>query len=103
MDETLIHTFDFQESNIGFYKRPLLDEFINEMEKHFEIVIFTAACRSYANRVLDKIDPDNKFSHRLYREDMKLYNGDYIKDISILGRDLSKVIIVDNMKENFTA
>jgi hypothetical protein len=34
----------------------------------FEFVVFTAALSVYAKPVLDRIDPNKKFAHRLYRE-----------------------------------
>ena len=43
-------------------------EFIVEMEQYFEVVIFTAAVQEYADWILDKIDPQKKISHRLYRK-----------------------------------
>lgn len=43
MDETLIHTFDCRETNVGFYKRPFCSEFLKDMAQDFEIYIFTAA------------------------------------------------------------
>lgn len=47
--------------------------------------------------VLDKIDPQNKFiHHRLYRDSCMPVNNNYIKDLSVLGRDVDKTIIIDN-------
>lgn len=51
--------------------------------------------------MLNQLDPNNHISYRLYREHTKLTDGAYIKDLSLLGRDLSKTLIVDNVKENF--
>ena len=40
-------------------------------------------------------------SHKLYREHTVQHGNSYVKDISRIGRDLSKMIIVDNKAENF--
>jgi CTD small phosphatase-like protein 2 len=39
--------------------------------------------------------------HRLYRYHASINKSTYVKDISKLGRDLSKTIIIDNVWENF--
>ena len=38
---------------------------------------------------------------RLFRNHTTIISRDFIKDISKLGRDLSRVSIVDNMSQNF--
>lgn len=51
---------------------------------------------------MDSLDNGKElFNYRLYREHTSRIGN--IKDLSLLGRDLSKVIIVDNLEENFSA
>ena len=77
-------------------------EFLEELSKYYEIVIFTAAVKDYADTVLKFLDENNAYiAHRLYREHTTVTNRTYLKDLSKLGRDLSKVIIVDNASDNF--
>ena len=71
------------------------------MGKYFEIVIFTAAAEDYANIVLKELDKNNFISYKLYRKHINQNNGVFIKDLSKLGRDIKKVCIIDNNKENF--
>ena len=100
LDETLIH---FEEETEGgqFLLRPYSNIFLEKLSKHYEIVIFTAAVKDYADWILDRIDNKNLISYRLYRKHTVLQNGVYLKDLSKLGRDLTKTIIVDNHSENF--
>ena len=37
------------------------------MSKLYEIIVFTASQKLYADKVLDLIDPKNRITHRLYR------------------------------------
>lgn len=72
------------------------------MKKIYEIIVFTASTKEYADIILNLLDPkDEYFSHRLYREHISLSNKDIIKDLSKLNRDLSKTIIIDNLHTNF--
>ena len=47
------------------------------------------------------MDPMRYITYRLYRQHTIQIGSVYIKDLSKLGRDLKKVIIVDNMPANF--
>lgn len=71
------------------------------MAKLYEVVIFTAAMQDYADWVLDQIDKPKHIKYRLYRQHALPYGNVFVKDLSRLGRDLKKMIIVDNVAENF--
>lgn len=71
------------------------------MTKHYEIIIFTAAVKEYADNILDAIDEKKRISHRLYREHTRIEDYVSIKDLSMIGRDLSRSIIIDNIASNF--
>lgn len=57
--------------------------------------------QDYANFILDILDSKKVIKQRLYRDKTICRDSIYIKDLSILNKDLAKVIIVDNMPENF--
>ena len=80
------------------------------MSEIYEVVIFTAAMQDvsinhltlqYADWVLDQIDKDKCITYRLYRQHALPYGPVFVKDLSRIGRDLAKTIIVDNVAENF--
>ena len=102
LDETLI-SFRFGENQRGILKmRPGLFDFLKNVKNKYEIIIFTAGTQEYADPILDTIEKRGKFfAKRLYRQHTILMNNIYIKDLTRLGRDLSKIIIVDNMPQNF--
>ena len=101
LDETLVHYVE-EESRAYVQVRPYTDHFLTEMGKYFEIVIFTAAAEDYADIVLNELDKNNAIDYKLYRKHTEQINGVFIKDLSKLGRDINKVVIIDNNKDNFS-
>jgi len=77
-------------------KRPHVDQFLEAMAEMFELVVFTASLSVYANAVIDKLDPKRLINRRYYRQSCLPKSGSYIKDLQIVCRDLSKVVIIDN-------
>ena len=106
LDETLI-SFKFTKISMGIGKlilRPGLEEFLEEVQKFYEIIVFTSGTKDYADAILSIIEQKNNskyFDGFLYREHTFLMGKKYIKDLSKLGRDLSKTIIVDNLPHSF--
>ena len=101
LDETLVH-FVYTPSGGIFLIRPYCLQFLEEMSKIFEIIIFTAALKDYADSILDILDPHKKFiKYRLYRQHTSVCGITFCKDLSKIGRDLEKSLIVDNLPDNF--
>ncbi|KAM7264873.1 hypothetical protein ACFE04_002556 [Oxalis oulophora] len=118
LDETLVHStadpppkrYDFvvkpkiDGEMMTFYvlKRPGLDEFLEELSSRYELIVFTAGLREYATLVLDRIDVKGVISHRLYRDSCSQVEGKFVKDLSETGRDLDKVVIVDDNPNSYS-
>jgi CTD small phosphatase-like protein 2 len=104
LDETLIH-FKPNPNNeeSGTIKiRPYLYQFLDNVKKYYELVIFTAATQEYADPIINALENNKKyFDYRLYRIHTIIIDNDFVKDLSKLGRDLSKTLIVDNMEQNY--
>ena len=105
LDETLIH-FKANPNNeeSGTIKiRPYLYQFLDSIKKYYELVVFTAATQEYADPIINALEYNKKkyFDYRLYRIHTIIIDNDFVKDLSKLGRDLSRIIIVDNMEQNY--
>ena len=104
LDETLIHfkVNPNKETSGVLQLRPYIYEFLDSVKQYYELVVFTAATQDYADPLIDAIEEKKKyFDYRLYRIHTTIINNDFVKDLSKLGRNLSKVIIVDNMPQNY--
>jgi|LauGreDrversion4_2_1035121.scaffolds.fasta_scaffold557712_1 CTD small phosphatase-like protein 2 len=71
------------------------------MSNYYELVVFTAGLKDYADWILNDFDKQGLISYRLYRHHTRFRSGVYVKDLSKLGRSLTKTIIIDNIQENF--
>jgi len=116
LDETLVHSsfqptavFDFQIQvqiegmchDVYVAKRPYVDEFLERVAKKYEVVIFTASLAKYANPVLDNLDPNGTIHARLFRDSCVPHGSQFVKDMSILGRDITRACIVDNSPSSY--
>ena len=100
IDETIVHSLNLP-FGLYFLLRPGVIAFLEEMSKLYEIIIFTSSPKVYADGILNKIDIDNDYiSHRLYKDHVVFEKGKSVKKLNMIGRDLNKIIFVDNMKSN---
>ena len=84
--------------------RPYLRECLAQCASKYQVGIFTASHREYADAVIDLIDPDKKLvQFRLYREHcFKTKEGIFVKDLRVIrNRLLKDLILVDNSVYSF--
>ncbi|KAI1728429.1 NLI interacting factor-like phosphatase domain-containing protein [Ditylenchus destructor] len=116
LDETLVHSSFRPVKNADFIipveidnvvhqvyvlKRPYTDEFLERIGTLFECVLFTASLAKYADPVADLLDKKGIFRSRLFREACVFFEGNYVKDLDRLGRDLKNVLIIDNSPASY--
>ncbi|KNZ61734.1 hypothetical protein VP01_1365g4 [Puccinia sorghi] len=116
LDETLVHSSfkvipqsDFvvpveienAVHNVHVIKRPGVDDFMKKMGAIYEVVVFTASLSKYADPVLDMLDIHHVVKHRLFRESCYNHKGNYVKDLSQLGRPIAETIIIDNSPASY--
>ena len=100
LDETIIHSVRLK-NGYYFFVRPGAIQFLNEISPFYEIIFFTSSYKPYADYILNKIDlKKNLISYRFYKSHVIFEKGKSIKKLSLIGRDLKKIIFVDNLKTN---
>jgi RNA polymerase II subunit A small phosphatase-like protein len=116
LDETLVHSsfkptpncdlivpvhLDGVTYNAYVNVRPYANTVLSELIKFYEVIIFTASIRQYAEAVINTLDPLH-LTQRLFRESCTIVPAvpsigrHYLKDLRRLGRDLKQTLIIDN-------
>ena len=95
-------------TKIGINIRPHWEETMDLIKDKYQIVIYTASHQSYADAVLNYMDPKKIYTkYRLYRNNCVLANVSgrkfYIKDLDIFDKyyDLKNILIIDNSVLSF--
>ncbi|KAL6949790.1 hypothetical protein ACO0QE_000452 [Hanseniaspora vineae] len=123
LDETLVHSsfkyvrnadfvipveIDNQVHNVYVIKRPGVDKFLETVAKYYEVVVFTASVSRYGDPLLDILDNVKtnhggklNVHHRLFRDSCYTYEGNYVKNLSQIGRPLEDIIILDNSPASY--
>ena len=83
--------------DIHVLKRPGVDDFLLNMSKHYEIVIFTASLEKYALPLINILDKHKVCSHNLYRDSCSLFNRFYVKELKRMNRSMKNMILLDVM------
>ena len=104
LDETLINVEfkDMSNNKCILHLRPGLFWFLSKVKPFYELITFTSASKEYAQPIINEIELKNKyFDYTFFREHSVISGNDFVKDISRIGRDMKKIIIIDNMEQNF--
>ena len=93
-------------NTVGIFIRPGVKNFLAEISKYFEVGIFTAASKDYADSVINYLDPENKYIKlRLYRNNCINVGGLLkIKDLRLIKNiNLKNIILIDNSIYSFAS
>lgn len=106
-DHEIIINYNGREQPVWIIERPGLGTFLSYVSEKFELILFTAGIRQYGIKVLRKIDRARRISYLLDRRFCTAIgknnkNQDFFaKDIRILGRELTKTLLVDDKAYSF--
>lgn len=91
LDETLVYAREEQ-----LYARAHAHKLLTSLDKICEIIVWTAGSRAYAKAVVKELNVGNIIKHLIYRDRSWFSAEDYTKDLRRLGRDMDRVLIVEN-------
>jgi hypothetical protein len=112
LDETLVFSqinFNDKKNNkiilpkTTLIMRPGLEAFLHDMKLLYELILFSARNQDYVDPIVKLIEKHEKyFDYILYEQHMVVdENGDRIKNLNLIGRNLNSVIIIDNVSKNY--
>ena len=79
-----------------------LFSFLSTIKPFFELILFSIDSQDFSEPIINMIENDKKyFDYKFYKDHCVLYKNNLIKDVTLIGRDLSKIIIVDNNETCF--
>ena len=83
------------------HMRPGIISFLLGIKPYYEIIAYTKLSKEYSELIIQHIENNRKiFDYNLYREHCVLIGNRFVKDISRIGRDMKKIIMVDDVPEN---
>lgn len=96
LERTLIYSTYSRATGWRVAKRPGAEAFLAYLASFYEIVVFTSALNSYADPILDRLDPNGYVAHRLYRAETHYRMGTHVKNLGALNRELERVVVIDH-------
>ena len=106
LEETLIN-FKFGPSNVNGISgvlrfRPGVNYFLSEMKKYFEVIVFSLYPQKIGDYLIDTLEKKEKyFDYRFFIQHSILVENEFVKDLNRIGRKIDKMIIVDNLPQNY--
>ena len=101
LDDLLVYKEWTRQKGWSIYKRPGVQDFLLTLAQYYEVVVFTDEPATYADPILNKLDPHKAISFRLYRTDTQYHNGKHVRDLSKLNRDLTHVLMLSAKPEAY--
>lgn len=108
LDDTLIHASlkpEFEDSfPVKIYRRrmyinirPGAVEALKQLSRVYELFIFTASRKEYAEPIIDHIAPFIPKENRLFNDSCENVSGYLVKDLTRLQRPLDNTLLIDDI------
>ena len=98
LEDTLVNSSWDRKHGWRTAKRPGAIKFIRELAQYYEIVVYTPSTLGLAIPIIEalQMETGGGIMHMLFRESCYYKDGVYMKDLSRLNRNPSRVILIDD-------
>lgn len=96
LEQTLVSVSWDRKYGWRYAKRPGVDKFLQTMSQYYEIVVFSKANEGVAMPVVDSLDKQGCIMHRLFRDATHYKDGEHLKDLEAINRNISKIVVLDD-------
>lgn len=94
LDDVLVHSDWTRGRGWRTFKRPGAEDFVKALTPFYELVVYTRQLPTYADPILDRLDPQRYIQYRLYRDSTQYVHGKHVRDLSKLNRDMGQVLLI---------
>lgn len=104
-----LNKFILSQTNIIFLKiginvRPFCIEFLEKLSYYYDVYIFTASNKFYAEAIVNFLDPNSEIIQGILSRNncLKTKRENFIKDLSIIkNRNLKDIVLIDDLVHSF--
>ncbi|ETV87728.1 hypothetical protein H257_01202 [Aphanomyces astaci] len=101
VEDVLLHSEWDRKYGWRHAKRPHVDEFMETLSRHYEIVLYSSESQGLVEEVLAKLNQKGCAFHYLFRDATHFINNAHVKDLAPMNRDIKRIILIDTKPENF--
>ena len=94
LDECLIKSDWRRERGWRTFKRPGASDFIQHMAQFYEVIVFSDQTSMYVDPIIERLDKNRFLAGRLAREANQYVDGEYLRDLTKLNRDVGTVLYI---------
>ncbi|XP_076908782.1 mitochondrial import inner membrane translocase subunit TIM50-like [Bidens hawaiensis] len=94
LNETLLYSDWKRDRGWRTFKRPGVDDFLEQLAQYYEIIVYSDQQPMYVDPVVDRLDEKHCIRYRLSRAATRYQDGKHYRDLSKLNRDPSRVMYI---------
>ncbi|CAI9275745.1 unnamed protein product [Lactuca saligna] len=94
LNETLLYSDWKRDRGWRTFKRPGVDDFLEQLARYYEIIVYSDQQAMYVDPIVDRLDGNHCIRYRLSRAATRYQDGKHYRDLSKLNRDPSRVLYV---------